>query len=275
MIHGDPPVAAESGGRPRVPARGFALVEAVICVLLVGLLFVSSMQVVAASRTSEAVTAHRAIGRGLALDLMNEILAYAYEEPDVAPLFGREVGEPAGLRAAYDDVDDFHGWSSQPPIAANGAPLAELDGWSRQVQVTFVDPADPQSDVGDDRGVKRIRVTVLRHGKVVATTTALRSIAWVNPLPRPEGVVDNQPPLAIAAADRLVIWAGGTVNFTAGGSSDPDGDVLTFYWDFGDGTGSGGASASRRFSIRGTYTVTLTVSDGSAMDTDHLLVEVR
>lgn len=44
--------------------------------------------------------------------------------------------------------------------------------------------------------------------------------------------------------------------------SDPDGDTLAYYWDFGDGTVElSQASIEHSFPVGGTYTLTLTVSD--------------
>lgn len=58
--------------------------------------------------------------------------------------------------------------------------------------------------------------------------------------------------------------AGLSCNFSAVGSSDPNtGDTITYRWDWGDGTPiTTTASASHTFPAAGTYTVSLTVTDG-------------
>ena len=53
-----------------------------------------------------------------------------------------------------------------------------------------------------------------------------------------------------------------TVDFDASASSDPNGDTLTYSWDFGNGETSSLVAPSITFDEIGTYLVTLTVSDG-------------
>jgi PKD repeat protein len=75
----------------------------------------------------------------------------------------------------------------------------------------------------------------------------------------------NRQPVASFSADKTSGAAPLTVAFDASGSSDPDGDTLTYTWDldgngtFGDATG---AKVSRTYTADGTYTVTLRVTDG-------------
>ncbi|MCK5292190.1 MAG: PKD domain-containing protein [Thermoplasmata archaeon] len=46
-------------------------------------------------------------------------------------------------------------------------------------------------------------------------------------------------------------------------ATDPDGDTLTYSWDFGDSTTDDGASVTHAFTEAGTYTVTVTADDGN------------
>ena len=66
--------------------------------------------------------------------------------------------------------------------------------------------------------------------------------------------------------------------FDAGASSDPDGDVLEFEWDFGDGSTSSLLRPNHQYNSIGNYTVTLTVRDPSnesSMAQTWVLVNIR
>lgn len=46
-----------------------------------------------------------------------------------------------------------------------------------------------------------------------------------------------------------------------GSASDPDGDSLSYAWDFGDGTTKSGQTSNHRYGAAGTYTISLVVTD--------------
>jgi hypothetical protein len=73
----------------------------------------------------------------------------------------------------------------------------------------------------------------------------------------------NRPPVADAGGP-YTAFAGYPLTFDGTGSSDPDGDVLTYLWVFGDGKGGTGVRPDHVYAAIGVYGVALTVSDGVA-----------
>lgn len=85
----------------------------------------------------------------------------------------------------------------------------------------------------------------------------------------------NQPPVANAGPDQTAL-VGQAVNFDGSASFDSDGSIVSYHWDFGDGSTSSGVTTSHVYSVAGTYTVTLTVTDnGGLTDSDTAVVTVN
>jgi nitrous oxidase accessory protein NosD len=83
----------------------------------------------------------------------------------------------------------------------------------------------------------------------------------------------NVPPIAWIESPPSVVTVGVLVPFDGSRSSDPDGSLSGFAWDFGDGGMGTGPIASHAFAAEGTYTVTLEVTD-ERRATDSVSVEV-
>lgn len=86
--------------------------------------------------------------------------------------------------------------------------------------------------------------------------------------------MSNHRPWADAGPDRVIV-AGATLHLRAYGSIDPDGDTLTFEWDFGDDSApQTGYDAWHAYSEPGQYPATLTVSDGVLTHARSALIQV-
>jgi PKD repeat protein len=84
---------------------------------------------------------------------------------------------------------------------------------------------------------------------------------------------DDHAPVANAGPDQAAN-EGDVVHFDGSGSSDADHDPLTYAWNFGDGATGTGVNPTHAYADNGTYTVTLTASDGANTSTDTLVVTV-
>ena len=74
----------------------------------------------------------------------------------------------------------------------------------------------------------------------------------------------NEAPIADAGGPYYGI-EGVPINFDGSGSFDPDGDTLSYFWIFGDGTTMGaGQAVNHTYSQEGNYSVTLSVSDNDS-----------
>jgi len=109
------------------------------------------------------------------------------------------------------------------------------------------------------------------YGNISATTTVVSPVAtmWSIVLPTAEGA-DQAPTAAFGSNCLMLVCA-----FDPSGSSDPEGALASYAWDFGDGETSTEAAPSHTFAAAGDYDVTLTVTDaGGLTDTVNHVVSV-
>ena len=168
---------------------GITMLEVVVSTFLVGVLLVTSLATLGVATRAGTSSSRRAQAVLLASDLIDEILLQGYLEPDLTPTFGPEGRrERTGIRAAFDDVDDYHDWTAAPPQAKHGAVSKLSSTWTRKVTVNHVDPHDLTTVLTqtDDRGAKRIRVIVNFDGQKLIQMDAIQTRAWLDMIPRPE-----------------------------------------------------------------------------------------
>ncbi|TCI94416.1 PKD domain-containing protein [Tenacibaculum sp. M341] len=91
----------------------------------------------------------------------------------------------------------------------------------------------------------------------------------------PDGSVqENRAPVAAFTNSTSSGQSPLTIQFDASGSYDPDGDAITYAWDFGDGNTGVGEIISHEFTTTGSYIVELTVSDGTKQSTETVTISV-
>lgn len=89
-----------------------------------------------------------------------------------------------------------------------------------------------------------------------------------------QGILPNQAPLAEAGTNQKIIL-GQTVSFDSSLSFDPDGQIVSYYWDFGDGEDSDEPNPIYLYKEPGQFTATLTVTDNNNMQSsDQVIITV-
>ncbi len=186
------------------------------------------------------------------------------------------LGLPAATDTASGLVDTSASSFTAPAVDLTGDNSWVVNVWGEKsaTQVTWTLPGEVTertTDQGINSG-KTSQVLGDSNGPVagpssgtrVATTSAavsrgLQFSVAIKPGTSDDGPVNNPPTASFTSNCSNLACA-----FDAAGSTDPDGDALSYDWDFGDGGTATGVSPSRTYAASGTRTVTLTVSDGTA-----------
>lgn len=158
--------------------------------------------------------------------------------PEAGEAMTAATGEPVTLGggASYDVDGKIEGWRWDMGDGTT------LDGAT--VTHTYAAPGfyTATLSVTDDSGV--------------ANATASDTVA----------IAVNAPPVPVAVGPDRPVAVGEIAGLDAGGSSDADGAILTWSWDFGDGAKGEGREVQYAWSAPGVYPVTLTVTDNSGTD---------
>jgi len=183
---------------------------------------------------------------------------------------GRESAHSAPFTVTFPDETSLNAVISATPSSGTAPLIVALNGsdstgsitkyhWEFQDGTSSVDGANVTHQF-DSAGEYTIELTVTDDSGHTSTTTHTITVSGSS--------TNNSPPVAVIAATSTVGDSPLSVTFDGSGSSDPDGDALTYSWNFGDGGSSeGSASATHIYTNAGTYQATLTVSDGTDQTT--------
>ena len=93
-------------------------------------------------------------------------------------------------------------------------------------------------------------------------------------IPEPEPTPQtSEPPVASFTYFPLHLQVNDTITFDASGSSDTDGTIVSYLWNFGDGDTSTSQNPTHAYDQEGAYTITLTVTDNDGL-TDNTTVSI-
>ena len=99
--------------------------------------------------------------------------------------------------------------------------------------------------------------------KVYAADT--NGISSVSKLYSYTSVIPDRSPTAVLIRSPSVVYTGQDIDFSASSSYDPDGNIVSYSWDFGDGTTASGVTVHHSYPENGVYAVTLKVVDNEGL----------
>jgi glucose/arabinose dehydrogenase len=159
---------------------------------------------------------------------------------------------PASYKGSYFFADYAQNWIKRLTFNASG----QVNG------VVNFEPSDGSADgpTGDIVYLKEGPDGALYYVDLGYSDTT--STFGVSKIRRIRFISSNQAPVASASADPTSGLPPLTVDFSSAGSSDPEGQPLTYLWEFGDGTTSTDPNPTHTYTNAGPYSARLTVSDG-------------
>ena len=164
-----------------------------------------------------------------------------------------DIRQPANQPPLADPNGPYSGTAGMP-VAFDGSASSDPDGTVVSYSWDFGDGstgsgATPTHTYAAD-GNYTVTLTVTDDAGDSASATTAATI----------GAVGNQPPVSDPNGPYSGT-VGVPVAFDGSASSDPDGTVVSYSWDFGDGSKGSGAIPTHTYAADGNYTVTLTVTD--------------
>lgn len=173
---------------------------------------------------------------------------------------------------SYDLENDAHD-DSRETITSGLGPNEEID-----VEMTVELPYDIEEYFEDNANatslVLQFLVEVDIDGSINESDETNNNQTYNVTFDR-DDYITNTAPVASLVTNTTSILARESIFFNASASTDSDGTIAGYSWNFGDGDSSTVAEKEHTYTTAGTYTVTLTVTDNDgATDTETVIVTV-
>lgn len=162
--------------------------------------------------------------------------------------------------------------------AAGAAPLAvSLDG-ARSTAATNASITSYSWSFGDGSSAAGVSTThtfttagTYNTNLTVTDSKGLTSSANTPIVVTAPMAVANKPPTAVAGATPVSGTAPLTVTFSSSASTDADGTIASYVWNFGDGSTGTGKTVTHTYTAAATYIATLGVTDNQGAKTTNTI----
>lgn len=161
----------------------------------------------------------------------NNLVTASFSFTPTTPQVGEKISFDASKSSASGAKIASYAWDFGDGTTGSGVTITHVYNSEGSYKVTLT--------VKDDRG---------------ASNSATKTISVKNPQ-------RNEPPVPKATASQTAAETLEPVTFDASESYDPDGVIVSYAWNFGDGQNGNGVIITHAYRSFGSYLVTLTVSD--------------
>jgi len=148
----------------------FSLVEVLLATLVLALSATTTAYWVETVGNLGTDADEQTIGLTIARTMEGIISPLAFREPGGGSSLGPEVGESL---LEFEDIDDFNGFTSNPPIDGDRSPQSAFVNWTVSVSVEPVDSTT--LNVVSTSDVRRVRVIATRKGREIKDVWWLRT----------------------------------------------------------------------------------------------------
>jgi PKD repeat protein len=176
-----------------------------------------------------------------------------------------DAGDPVPAVTASEDGQVVVAWGQCGPNGSNTVKASFYDPDQRAWSLYTVDPA---AGIPTSSNTYRVAITRTDERVYLVWRGGNRHLQLVNmPFgnPGPPPPPGDEEPVASFTASPASGMAPLSVTFDASSSYDPDGNIVSYDWDFGDGATGVGVITSHVYATTGTYEARLTVTDNDGL----------